>query len=127
MRKANCLAVEGTALLLPFMPVLSVPELTSGKLLALLFPTLLGVKEGTRCNKVWKSPSGEHSLLAPAFINGERFRFKAKSLAEEDRSRQKARGTACDLRAGSVTRTIWKYCKEQTDPGGSVNSLPCEH
>jgi len=94
---------------------------------ALFLPLCLGLKRAARCNKVWNSPSSTHSLLAPAFINGKSFRFEAKSLVGEDSSRQKARGTACDLRAGCVTRTIWKYCKEQTDPGDSVNSLPCEH
>lgn len=94
---------------------------------ARFLPRCLGLKRATKRNKVWKSPSSIHSLLAPAFISGKSFRFEAKSLVGEDRSRQKARGTTSNLQVGYVTRTIWKYWKEQTDPGGSVNSLPCEH
>lgn len=45
-RKASGLSVGGTALLLLSSLLLSVPELTSEKPLGLLFPTLLGVKEG---------------------------------------------------------------------------------
>lgn len=94
---------------------------------ARFLPRCLGLKKVTKRNKVWKSPSSVHLLLAPAFISEESFRFEAKSLVGEDKSRQKARGTTSDLQVGCVARTIWKYCKEQTDPGGSVNSLPCEH
>lgn len=93
---------------------------------ARFLPRRLGLKRVTKCNKAWKSLSSVHSLLAPAFISGESFRFEAKSLVGEDKSGQKARGTTY-LQVGCVTRMIRKYCKEQTDPGGSVNSLPCEH
>lgn len=94
---------------------------------ACFLPYRLGLKRATIRNTVWKSPSSVHLLLAPVFISRKSFRFEAKSLVGEDRRRQKARGTTSDLRAGCVMRTIWIYCKEQTDPGGSVNSLPCEH
>lgn len=47
---------------------------------ARFLPRRLGLKRATKCNKVWKSPSSVHSLLAPAFISGESFRFEAKSL-----------------------------------------------
>lgn len=94
------------------------------------FLKLPGLNRATKCPRVWKSPSNVHSFLTPGFywsFSGESFSFEVKSLVGEDKNRQKTRGTTYNLQAGCVTIMIWKYCKEQTDPGGSVNSLPCEH
>lgn len=94
---------------------------------ARFLPQCLGLKRTTKYNKVWKSPSSIHSLLASAFISEKSFRFDSKSLVGEDGSREKARGTTSDLQVGCVMRTTWIYSEEQADSCVGVNSFPSEH
>lgn len=110
------------------MELTNVLELPNGKSLGSLSPMPLGVKQGYKMFQDLEITQQCSFIFGSRLLLVERaLVLRVKLLVGEDKSRQRARGTTSNLQAGCVTRMIWKYCKEQTDPGGSVNSLPCEH